>query len=303
MIFSRLRTLCLLGPALCSGLQAAILIHGFTPELNDRFANDASFIADDYDLSGIGMTNNSGAGRWVTMISPSVFLSAHHFAPSIGDTVTFHASNDPLGPKVTRTVIDTNRIGASDVRAGTLDAPLPAGYAYYEMAKESAFSHNNYRHAPENRFVNTPYYGAEAFIFGRSPSTFSVDIDMAVGRNRLEYWIDQVTAGGTTDAALLGYVQEPGDHLFSESEAFLQPYDSGAPVMVPDELGRLTIVGLNWFISTTTGGSDINGFSYLGNHATAVEDYKNLAAATVPEVNQLPLLLGALALGAVYRFR
>ena len=44
----------------------AIQIDGFSSATNDRFANNSSFVADAFDLSGVGISNN---GRWATMVS------------------------------------------------------------------------------------------------------------------------------------------------------------------------------------------------------------------------------------------
>jgi len=62
------RLLTCLGFALAApcALFSAI-IAGYDATENDRFANDPSFIAAAYDLSGVSHNN-----RWLTMISPNV---------------------------------------------------------------------------------------------------------------------------------------------------------------------------------------------------------------------------------------
>lgn len=88
-----------------------ISIDGYSTatEEHDRFDNDSSFIADSFDLSGIGIADS---GRWLTMVSPKVFLSAHHFYPANDFNVTFYANNDPNGSSLTRTVSHIERIGS-----------------------------------------------------------------------------------------------------------------------------------------------------------------------------------------------
>lgn len=62
------------------------------------------------------------------MVSPNVFLSAHHFYPANGLNLTFYASNDPNVSSVTRTVSHSERIGDSDLRIGYLDQALSGDY-------------------------------------------------------------------------------------------------------------------------------------------------------------------------------
>ncbi|MFP4674582.1 MAG: hypothetical protein ACLFO5_08370, partial [Opitutales bacterium] len=103
-------------------VASAINIDGFTTDENDRFANDSSFVADQFDLSGVGINNN---GHWLTMLSDEVFISAEHLKPATGSSVTFYESNDPDGASSTRSVTsNTQQIGTSDLYVGTLDSPL-----------------------------------------------------------------------------------------------------------------------------------------------------------------------------------
>lgn len=97
--------------------RAVIDISAFSAETNDRFANDESFFASAYDLSGIGRNDRVDLpqqelnGHWVTMISPNVFLSAAHYHSDVGDDVTFYTSNDPNGSYVVRALGGTQAIG------------------------------------------------------------------------------------------------------------------------------------------------------------------------------------------------
>tara|TARA_B110000008_G_scaffold279876_1_gene329263 strand:- start:760 stop:1005 length:246 start_codon:yes stop_codon:yes gene_type:complete len=77
-LISRRITPCFL--TLFAGLNIlnAISIDDYSTTAHDRFANDDTFIADSFDLSGIGIADS---GRWLTMVSSNVFLSAHHFFP------------------------------------------------------------------------------------------------------------------------------------------------------------------------------------------------------------------------------
>jgi hypothetical protein len=282
-----MKPLCLsviLGSALLTSVcvtQAAISIEGFTSLTNDRFANDASFIMDGYDLSGVALADN---GRWVTMISKNVFLSANHFFPSNGTSVTFYGSNDASGVSATRTVLSSQRIGSSDVRIGVLDNPLGGNFTFYDYATEDATSLAQY--------ASTPYALQNAYLFGRSQTSFSVSQDMAVGRNVLDRWFDSASVDGTTDDAAGSTVDSPGDLNYVSYEAALGTGDSGAPMFVGDGMGGLTMVGLNWFVGTA-GEDAINGQTYLGNYDADILAY--IEAHPVPEPKFAALLIGCFA--------
>lgn len=271
---------------------SAININGFSTQANDRFASDPSFIASAYDLSGVTIAND---GRWVTMISENVFLSAHHFFPANGTSVTFYGSNDPAGSTATRTIQSSQRIGSSDLRIGTLNAGLGSGFTFYNFAIDDTNNNNTASGGPlgsranSESFINSPYYLADAYMFGRSPTSFSVSQDVAVGRNKLDVWFDGVTAAGTTDDAMGARIDAQSESNFLPYEAFLQVGDSGAPMLVEDGSGGLTIVGINWFIGTV-GEDNYNGFSYVGNYDAEIQTY--LDVNPVPEVRFFSLILG-----------
>ncbi len=276
-----------------SPLFGAINIDGFSSPLHDRFSNDPSFIANGLDLSGVAIADTASGGRWATMISPNVFLSVQHasFYPANGSSVTFYANNDPLGLSATRTVLNSQRIGTSDVRIGVLDAPLPSFITYYNYATQPLETFGGPGLFSE-MFALSPYYLQNAYIFGRSPTAWATELDMAVGRNVLDDFASNID--GTHDA-IIAFVDDPGDPNYVTSEAHLQVGDSGAPLMVEDGLGNLTIVGLNWF-NGLTGFPELNGFSYVGDYATEIDAY--LAANPVPEMQSFPLVLG-IAVAAV----
>lgn len=279
MPFMKRRVFQGVGPALAvaffMGLQnlEAVVIDGYSSSTNDRFANSSAFAAFGYDLSGVGLANS---GRWLTLISPNVFLSAYHFHPNTGETVTFYASNDPTGPTVTRTVIATaQRLLSSDLWIGVLDQPVPAIIRHYAYATEPIFN--------SAQFASSPYYNLNGFLFGRSPGPWPVFEDQAVGRNRLDTWFDTITVGSTTDDALGTRIQVASEPGYVTYEAFLQGGDSGGPLFVDKTgSGELTLTGINWFIAQDqSSGVWYNGFSYLGNYAPEISAF--LALYSVPE--------------------
>lgn len=248
-----------------------ISIDGHSTTEHDRFNNSSSFIADSFDLSGIGIADS---GRWLTMVSPNVFLSAHHFYPANDFNVTFYASNDPNGSSLTRTVSHSERIGSSDLRIGYLNQALSSDYTWYDIASDPINILND--------FNNSPYHDADAYLFGRSPSSFTVSQDMAIGRNKLDSFATNQEVNGTTDHALIAYNNVTGDTNYLTDEAQLQTGDSGAPMMV-ENAGSLTLVGINWFIGTDSNNDLLNGFSYVGNYSSDIETFIN--ANPVPELS------------------
>lgn len=276
----------LLGAA---SVEAAIIISGYDPLVNDRFANDSSFLITSSDpafLSGVAIAD-SGTGRWVTMVSRNVFISAEHYFPSNGSSVTFYESNDPLGGQVTRTVQSSQRVGTSDIRIGVLDTPLPVGYRSFNFATEDLNSFSDFDDPELN-----PYRLGIGIMFGRSPTSYAdISQEMSLGLNVIDSWDDSVTAAGTTDVSLVAVANEATDPNFVPSEAFLQSGDSGAPLMVISG-GELTIIGINWYIDNP-GDTLINGFSYVGNYDTEIQGY--IDANPVPEFAGFAVLAGLAA--------
>lgn len=97
--------------------------------MNDRFYAEAgkAIIGGSYDFSGVGNTNTAGMGQWATLVSASYFVSAAHFAPAVGSSVTFFENNDPNGPSHTCTVASGQQVGGSDFYPGKLSAPIGIG--------------------------------------------------------------------------------------------------------------------------------------------------------------------------------
>lgn len=245
----------------------ALNVDGFTSATNDRFDNDPSFIGSAENFSAVGLDAN---GRWGTLISSNVFLSANHFRPVNGSVLRYYATNDPAGPFEERTVIAGQRIAASDIWIGILDDPLPPGYAPVALATEAI--------ADEAAFNSSTQVNETAYMFGRSPSGFPVVEDVSVGLNILDYWLESVSVAGSTDQALVAREDISGDPNYLTYEAFVVGGDSGAPLL-RDVSGTLTLVGINWF----NGSADfddrpvqeeirnLSGFSYVGNYASEIQ--------------------------------
>ncbi|MFO7908330.1 MAG: PEP-CTERM sorting domain-containing protein [Pirellulaceae bacterium] len=283
---SRNKFCILAGCLLATNYVFAIEIDDFTSAENDRFANDPSFVMNDYDLSGVGRSND---GRWATLVSRNVFVSADHFHPKTDGSarVTFSLTNDPDDETtVTRTVARGQRIDSSDIWMGVLETALPEGYAVYDFATEDI--------ANETEFGASVYNGENAYMFGRSPN-FSGTEDVAVGRNVLDGWRDNMSAAGTTDDALTADVERGASDV--PYEALLEGRDSGAPMFVDDADANfdLRLVGSNWIVEETVGSSsNVNGFAYFGNYDQQMQQV--IDSHPIPEPGSLALLsLGGLA--------
>lgn len=289
-------------PGACAGLLIllfsaasplwAIQIVGYDTLTNDRFANDGSFVADQFDMSGVAHN-----GRWATMISENVYVTAEHFAPGVGSSMTFYADNDPNGTSVTRSITSNRQqIQDTDIFVGTLDSALPAGFSFFDFATEAITNTNSGppgARPDSGSFVNSPYFEANAYAVGRSPSSFEASQNMAVGRNLLDdFVLNRNVTGANSGDAIEATDDGSGGVVF---EAMLETGDSGAPLFVDNGSGSLTIVGVNWFVASTST-EDFFGASYLGNYDDDIQAFVD--ANAVPEPATYALLIGILALGS-----
>ena len=256
---------------------------------NDRFANDPQFIANAYDLSGQAIPNG---GTWATLVSRNVFVTSNHYHPSDGTIVQFFLSNDPNGAVEASTVLKSQRVGTSDLRVGVLATPVGPTTKTYSFASTPISNKTD--------FISSPYAGANAFMFGRSPANFLSPKDVAVGRNVLDDWFDGVTdTFGTTDDLLAAVENESSDPNFVSYEAFNELYDSGGPLFVDDGNGDLLLIGTNWLTGTSTGvygngplpvERSLSGFTYVGNYATEIQTF--IDANPIPEPASVAFTMG-----------
>ena len=275
--------------------HGAINILGYDAAFNDRYTNDSAFVASQFDLSGI-TRNATGAGSsgWITMISPNVYLTAEHAQPMEGSNATFYKSNDPNGTSSTRSVTgNRQQIGTTDLFVGTLDAPLTGDFTFYDFATETISNNNTATDGPPQNqvnaesFINSPYAGVNAYLFGRSPTGSPSNRDMAVGRNILDRFQADVTVTGANQGDFIG--GNIGGANEVPFEAQLVVGDSGGPLMVENGSGKLTIVGINWFASNETD-PNFFGTSYVGNYSEQIQNF--IDANPVPEPSNIALLFG-----------
>jgi len=111
-----------------------MIVQNFDANKHHRFANNANFIGAPYNWSGVARASN---GRWLTMISPTYFVTANHVYPANGNSVVFYENNDPSGNTITCTVLSTTRIGNTDIRIGRLNTAPGPTIAIYGIASNT----------------------------------------------------------------------------------------------------------------------------------------------------------------------
>lgn len=202
---------------------------------HDRFyaGPDRAFIGEAYDWSGVGRSSN---GAWITMISPTHFVSANHYHPNAGDTITFVEGNSLVGRSHAYTVAafgyDTTYGGqSSDLWLGRLTTPLNpkhriAQYPVLALGADSAYL---------DAFILA--YGMPNRV-GTSRIGAVVD-DFEIGRTRtMRFWFHAAEGTGTG----------PGDcHLIGG--------DSGGPSFALVG-GKLALVGVHFTTNDTNGVPD-----------------------------------------------
>lgn len=235
-------------------------------ELHNRFYTgaDRDFIADHLDLTGIGRAQN---GAWATLISDQYFLTAAHFHPKAGQTITF--TNDQTSPNTSYSYVvdDWQKLTTydgrpSDVMIGRLTEPVREddGLATYHLMTGDEAS----------------LTGLEVYMYGKSHR---------VGTNEIEhfsnhFYYDSHDNSFKTRALWLDFDATGGTGI---SEAYLKTGDSGAPVFV-EVNGEVRLVGLN--LANSTGSLDPwNGASSI---ASSLSFYSDQILASIPPAVTTP---------------
>jgi hypothetical protein len=193
---------------------------------NDRFyaGSDNAFIGQPYDWSGVGLSSN---GAWATMISPTYFVSAWHFHPGAGDTVTFYTGNSSSSTHYTYTVgafgFQTSSAGlggsysGSDLWLGRLTTPIADSIAEYPV---------------EVLPSNAAYIGQTVWTYG---------YPYRVGKNTIDRIsvLDGVYMPETTEVMYFDYNATGGQ---GPDECYLEGGDSGGPAFTVVD-GSLALLG------------------------------------------------------------
>ncbi|MGB0744074.1 MAG: hypothetical protein ACPGSB_06070 [Opitutales bacterium] len=202
-------------------VQAAMVIRDYDPARHDRFYSgvDKAFIADDYDLSGVGRSGE----HWATMISDSYFLSANHYHPGVGSSVTFWESNNFAGPNHSYTVASGQRVGSTDLWVGRLAATAAASIARYAI----------------------PVFPSEISYLGQT--LYNYGKDHRVGRN-VSDGIVTISTGGSTGRTLVYDYDNNDVPSVGGDETFLQGGDSGSSTFIARD-SELFLTGIHWAIT------------------------------------------------------
>lgn len=273
---------------------AVMTLQNYSAPKHHRFANDPSFIGSGYDWSGVARASN---GRWVTMISSTCFISAAHAAPGVGNSVTFHANNDPLGATISRTINSVTTIGGTDLVIGELNSSPGPTIAFYSVASNTT---------NEANFLSSVYSDRIAFAVGLNNAGAGTQ-QFRVGRNELDGFTDDATDGPSTGDAITFDYDAGFPESLGDDEAFLQNGDSGAPLFVTHG-GELILTGINWYISTPPDvPRSLSGTTFVPNYINDINTElatkgDSLTLVSVPEPSSL-LLLGMTGLGLMVRRR
>jgi hypothetical protein len=212
-------------------------VDGYDPRF-DRFADSSQFIGAGLDFSGVGQSGPTNS-PWATMISPHFFLSAGHYHPGAGATVTFYDTNSQTDPHA-YTVLDgiqihvANQTLPTDVYIGILSTAVSE--KYYPLLDP-----------------NSVEQGQSILVYGQ-PNRLGTNAFTAsdVGLFDLETQnSDGTFTTISTQAGYLFHYPQTGN----PSDAHLEPFDSGGPSFVT--LGnQLALVG-------THSGADTSAYPYI----------------------------------------
>ena len=299
---STTKTLLRIGYALLFALAStqfchAIIVTGYTQDQHDSEHGNSSFILNGVDLSGVGRNGEI----WATMISDEYFVSASHFRPAVGASITFvhppgsmttsstrivqsgsSIANLKRGTTFSGSTINTTTPGIggdadTDIWIGKLTAPVHADVATYQIGAVSI--------------------GDTVYTVGNCPDALpggelcssSTTQGIVVGTNSAEDFVNSTTTGSGGSWSHIGieYALDatPGDTSF-------EARDSGGPTFVLNGSGMLELVGIH------------SGVSGTDSVDVALQAYSGEIAAAIPEPGSaLTLALATVVVAGFRRFR
>lgn len=311
-------TFLLLAPALAE----AITVANYSDPANDRFTDDPSFIGAAYDFSGVGRSTDTNNTRWATLIGENYFISADHYHPNIGTSISFTAGNSPAGPTYTYTVAGGFNVPGTDFWIG-----------YTAMAMEPSLARYGYSTTAANSLAETGLAGIGLFMMGdRIANEPGAPMAQTVGTNQGESFRNTGTTNMSTPQTtvtfslaatfdqIVVFENIPGDDTLTMTahEAQVQSGDSGSPLFSVSA-GGLFLQGTAWAVSLDVPGNfiDTTGspgsgtdplearnasfYSYIGSYQTAIADTIAFIPAPVPEPTTA--LLSLLTLPFFFRRR
>jgi hypothetical protein len=203
---------------------ATMQIRSFQALRHSRFyaGADKAFIGDPYDWSGVGRASSSGT--WATLVSDNYFISATHYHPGAGGSVTFWKTNSLADPSYTYTVAGGQQIGGTDLWVGWFNSAVNASIERYPVLGLAS---------------PADYLNLVQYNYG---------VDHRLGLNVTEgYWDDQTVDASTGFVWAADYDNNDAPSVGGD-ETFLQGGDSGAPTFNVVS-GQLALIGIHWAIS------------------------------------------------------
>ncbi len=326
---------------LISSLAMGLVVQSLDPEIHnwDRSQDidtgrtgGKQFIGYNFDWSGVGRSSD---GKWATMIGPNHFLSANHFRPGIGATVTFSVRNFADGSVTVHsssTVVDGIRIGSTDLWIGKIDTK-PVGVTWYDIFTSTNFA--DYDLVGDNGVLNGQPARLDTnpddvtdilFMVGRNggnntTSTFRVGLNasgsqVTLGGYKTDRNFDFDGVGGNPpqpigiSSAMPYNIDSQDTTVFTGYEAYVVSGDSGGPTFYAPTTNMETIAGTGTpstlqlygiHAGNNSGGTPVlNSFSVdtlPGEYLTEIN------AFMIPEPAHFAVLFGALALLVTLRKR
>jgi hypothetical protein len=295
-------------------VSAASSTANYTNAENLRFEDDPAFIGNSYDWSGVGRTSDGTTNReWATLLGENYFISAVHYHPTTGETITFKGGNSLLSETYNYTVSGGFAVSGTDLWIGYTNAPIDSSLKRYSITN-----------SPANTLAEAGLGGSTLFVNGDNVSGGPGEVtDHVVGTNQAESWLESGSDTFTIPESTLTFTQSAtfdqlitfenlsGDtsNTFTTHETQLQGGDSGSPLFSFSG-GDLEIVGIGYavlsnvsanFIDTNgpAGGSkdpleerNMSFYSYPGSYESEIATTIALIPASfVPEPSSATFLL------------
>lgn len=225
---------------LCPMARSASFITGYNSNLHDRF-DSTSFIASAFDLTGVARADNNA---WATMLNSEYFISANHFHPAIGQSVTFYEGNSSSSATVIRSVASGVRLFNTDLWIGRLSTPVPSSIKSYTIASNIV------------NLSSTLGSYADQVVYQvglRAANTVGGTTNFVVGLNNIEIGDSSAPAlVGLGDFNAVGFVFDiatsPADvNRHDPGELGARIGDSGAPSFIVSG-GNFLLVGTHSYV-------------------------------------------------------
>jgi hypothetical protein len=265
--------------------RADLFVQTYEANRQDRFYTgaDKDFVGQAFDWSGVGLSSNS---TWVTMISPQYFVTAAHYHPAAGNTVTFYSGNVQSDSTRYQATVDswsyqtsyTDETGTltlpSDLWIGKLTTPIPesANVTYYPVLGLPTL----------DDYINQTIY-----VYGK-PQRVGQNAINAIGLANEP----DPPADPTKSTVAMQYSYDTGSNGLGADECYLISGDSGGPSFV-DCNGELALVGIHYYNDGPTAfDGAVSGDSFVPWYIDQLDEHMSGASVrVVPEPSSLALLV------------